>query len=129
MQRNIRVLVVKPNELPKEEIIKNTLKAKQEIVGGNIELAYLENDDSVVLICNEEGKIKELPANRDIGYDIIVGNMIIAGDDSETGEFVSLTDSQIEKYKFRFDEQSIIDTNTKYTEIMIAKEKLKVYEI
>ena len=129
MQRNIRVLVVKPNELPKEEIIKNTLKAKLEIVGGNIELAYLENDDSVVLICNEEGKIKELPANRDIGYDIIVGNMIIAGDDSETGEFVSLTDSQIEKYKFRFDEQSIIDTNTKYTEIMIAKEKLKVYEI
>ena len=122
-------MVVKPNELPKEEIIKNTLKAKQEIVGGNIELAYLENDDSVVLICNEEGKIKELPANRDIGYDIIVGNMIIAGDDSETGEFVSLTDSQIEKYKFRFDEQSIIDTNTKYTEIMIAKEKLKVYEI
>ena len=29
MQRKIKVLVVEPNELPKEEMIENTLKAKQ----------------------------------------------------------------------------------------------------
>ena len=127
MQRNIKVLVVKPNELPEEKMIKNTLIAKQEIVGGDIECAYLENDDSVVLICNEEGKMNGMPINRDIGYDMIAGNFIIAGDDYQTGEFVSLTDDQIEKYKKRFDEKSIEETNVKLSEILIKNNK--VYEI
>ncbi|MEG0980029.1 MAG: DUF3846 domain-containing protein [Oscillospiraceae bacterium] len=126
MQRNIRVLVVKPNELPEEKMIKNTLQAKQEIVHGLIECVYLENDDSVVLICNEEGKLNGLPINRDIGYDMIAGNMIIAGDDFNTGEFVSLTDNQIEKYKEFFNEKSIEKTNIKLARIIAKK---SVYEI
>lgn len=129
MQRNIRVLVIKPNKLPEERIIKNTLGAKQEIVDGNIECAYLDNDDSVVLICNEEGKINGLPINRDIGHDMIAGTFIVAGDDYETGEFVSLNDSQIEKYKERFNDQSIVDTNTRLARILNEREKISVYEI
>lgn len=129
MQRFIRGLIIRPNEVPKEQMIKNTLQAKQEIVGGRIECAYLENDDSVVLICNEEGKMEGLPMNRDIGYDIIAGSFIVVGDNYETGEFVSLTDDQVEKYKEVFNEKSIEKTNIKLAEMLVKKNKISVYEI
>ena len=57
MQRNLRCLYVKENSLPEEIIIPNTLKAKQDKVEGLIEYTYLPDDDEVVIICNEEGKI------------------------------------------------------------------------
>ena len=118
----IKGLLIKPYELPEEIEIDNTLEAKQEIVGGYIECVYLPNDDSVVLICNEEGKLLGLPFNRDIGQDIIAGPFIIVGDDPEIGEDRSLTDEQIKKYQNVFDEKSISDTNIKLTEIYLGKD-------
>ena len=128
MQRSIRCLKVEPNKLPEEVTIPNTLKAKQEIVGGDIEYAYIENDNSVVLICNEYGKLDGLTYNRDIGYDVIAGPFLIVGDE-DTGEDRSLSDEQIKKYKNVFNEKSIKDTNIKITEIMLKKNKINVYEI
>lgn len=128
MQRSIRCLKVEPNKLPEEVTIPNTLKAKQEIVGGDIEYAYIENDNSVVLICNEYGKLDGLTYNRDIGYDVIAGPFLIVGDE-DTGEDRSLSDEQIKKYKNVFNEKSIKDTNAKITEIMLQKNKINVYEI
>ena len=128
MQRSIKCLKVEPNKLPEEVTIPNTLKAKQEIVGGDIEYAYMENDNSVVLICNEYGKLDGLPYNRDIGYDVIAGPFLIVGDE-DTGEDRSLLDEQIKKYKNVFNEKSIKDTNAKITEIMLQKNKINVYEI
>ena len=58
MQRKIKVLVVEPNELPKEEMIENTLKAKQELVGGDIEYVSRDYYSDVIFICNEEGKLR-----------------------------------------------------------------------
>lgn len=43
----------------------------QKVVGGLIEIVELEYD--VDLICNEEGKIYNLPMNRVIKNDIIAG--------------------------------------------------------
>jgi hypothetical protein len=120
MQRNIRALVVKPYELPEEKMIKNSLEAKQEIVEGYIEYAYMLDDPSVVLICNEEGKLEGKSLNRDIGHDIIAGTFIIAGD-NDTGEDRSLTDDQIKKYQQRFNEKSITDTDAKINEIYCKK--------
>lgn len=128
MQRSIRCLKVEPNKLPEEVTIPNTLKAKREIVGGDIEYAYIENDNSVVLICNEYGKLDGLTYNRDIGYDVIAGPFLIVGDE-DTGEDRSLLDEQIKKYKNVFNEKSIKDTNAKITEIMLQKNKINVYEI
>ena len=91
----IRVLYVEPNKLPKEMMIDNTLEAKQHLVDGYIECTYLPNDTSVVLICNEEGKINGMRYNRDIGHDLIFGPFIIARDNPESGEFESLTDDQV----------------------------------
>ena len=122
MQRKIRVLVVEPNELPKEEMIDNTLKAKQDLVGGDIEYVSRDYYPDVIFICNEEGKLRGLPFNRDIGQDIIAGPFIIVGDDPEIGEDRSLTDEQIKKYQNVFNEKSISDTNIKLTEIYLGKD-------
>lgn len=117
----INVLIVEPNELPYEKEIPNTLEAKQEIVGGYIECTSLLDDDSVSIICNEEGKINGLPLNRYIGHDIIAGTFIIAGDDYENGEFKSLTEEQIKKYKERFGKESFAETENKIAEILLKK--------
>lgn len=117
----INVLIVEPNELPYEKEIPNTLEAKQEIVGGYIECTSILDDDSVSIICNEEGKINGLPLNRYIGHDIIAGTFIIAGDDYENGEFKSLTDEQIKKYKERFGKESFAETENKIAEILLKK--------
>lgn len=121
MQRDLNLLLVKPNELPKKITIKNTLKEKQKLVDGLIEYVYLPNCNDVVLICNEEGKLLGLPPNRDIGYDIVCGDFLIVGDDPELGEDRSLTEEQITKYSKMFDELSIEKTNQRINEILLSK--------
>ncbi len=121
----IKGLLVKPYELPEEIEFENTLEEKQRLVGGYIECAYPQNDDSVVFICNEEGKMNGMKLNRDIGYDIIAGPFIILGDDYDNGDFKSLTDEQILKYKMRFDKNSIIETENKILNILLNKNKNK----
>ena len=115
----IDVLIVEPNKLPYKKTIKNDLETKQKIVGGLIEVTSILDDDDVALICNEEGKVYGLPLNRDIGYDIIAGTFIIAGEVDEEGKFTSLTEEQIERYKKRFDEKSITETENKVTAILL----------
>ena len=104
------------------------MEAKQHLVGGYIECVYPTNDDSVVFICNEEGKINGMKLNRDIGYDVIAGQFIILGDDYENGDFKSLTENQIMKYKMRFDENSIKETENKILSILLNKNRNKDYE-
>ena len=120
MQRNIKVLVVEPNKLPYEKIIKNTLQEKQEVVGGLIEYTYMLDDDSVALVCNEEGKLMGLELNRDIGYDVIAGPFFIVGYD-DSGEDRSLTDEQLEKYKNRFGKESIEKTKEIVSKIILER--------
>ena len=124
----IKGLLVKPYELPTEIEIEDTLENLQGLVEGNIECVYLQNDSDVVLVCNDEGKINNMPLNRDIGYDIIAGPFLIFGDDYENGEFKSLTPDQILKYKMRFDEHSINQTENKILSIILNKQK-KEYEL
>lgn len=97
----MRVIIVEPNQAPRVEIIKNTLEAQQAIVGGDIEELYLAKD--AVAICNEEGKPRNLEANRKNGSDIIAGTFFIAGDDG-LEYLVSLTDEQIDTYMEQFQE-------------------------
>ena len=113
----IKCLLVEPFKIPKEIEIDNTLEAKQQMVGGYIECVYPTNDNTVIFICNEEGKMNGMPLNRDIGYDIIAGPFLIVGDDYENGDFKSLNDNQILRYKMRFDENSIVQTRNKIMKI------------
>lgn len=127
MKDKLRCLLVEPNKLPKEIEIDNTLEAKQHLVGGYIECVYPSNDNSVVFICNEEGKFNGMSLNRDIGHDIIAGPFLIVGDDYENGDFISLNDNQILRYKMRFDKNSITQTENKITSLLLNKQ-FKDYE-
>ena len=76
----------------------------QEIVGGLIQPIYL--DDSVALICNDEGKLMNLPANRGLRdrqiYDIVFGTFFLCGTPADSDHFTSLTPEQIEQYQKLF---------------------------
>lgn len=120
LQRRINVLLVEPGKLPVKKNIPNTLYAKQQLVNGSIEYAYLFDDKNAVLICNEEGKINGMEPNRDIGYDIIFGPFIIVGD-KDTGEDVSLSEEQIDRYMKKFGNMSIERTNAKLEVLKMKK--------
>lgn len=122
----IKGLLVEPHKLPKEIEIENTLDNLQSLVDGYIECVYLQNDNDIVLICNDEGKINNMPLNRDIGYDIIAGPFFIVGNDYENADFKSLTEEQILKYKIRFDKNSIKQTENKIMSILLNSKKREI---
>lgn len=93
-EKKIRVLYKEVGKAPKVKIIDNTLEAKQKLVGGLIEVIPY-ND--LLLICNEEGKILDLPPNVVFDYDYIAGNCFVIGDDYTNGDFKSLTTDEILK--------------------------------
>ena len=66
-ENEIRVLYVQPGKYPEERTIPNTLRALQELVGGDIECCRPWRD-SVCVICNDSGKIDGLPPNRLYGH-------------------------------------------------------------
>ena len=100
------VLVVEPEQRPKEKEIDDSLTAMQNIVGGYIQPVHL--DDSVVLVCNEEGKLMDMPANRGLWdengqlYDIVCGTFFLCNAPPDSDHFTSLTPEQVEQYQKRF---------------------------
>ena len=104
-KKTITVLMVEPNEHPKETELHTDLDSLQKAVSigadyqGLIELVNL--DDHTLLLCNEEGKLIGLPGNRKIGADIITGVFYVVGQDEE-GNRVSLSPELMETYKNRF---------------------------
>lgn len=73
----ISVLVKEPGEAAYHENVENSLETLQEIVSGFIETFTLDN--GVVVICNEEGRIWDLPYNCSIKDVEFVGTIILAG--------------------------------------------------
>lgn len=104
-QKEIKALMVAPGEHPREAVLKNDLDALQKAVSigcdnqGLIEVVSLEK--GVCIICNEEGKLLGLEGNRRLGGDIIAGVFYVVGED-KCGNFVSLTEAQMEHYSKRF---------------------------
>ena len=64
-EKQILVAIKKPGELPGvEPLFENSLEAFQKAVGGYIEAVTVASD--LVLICNEEGRLLNLPFNATI---------------------------------------------------------------
>lgn len=96
-ENEIRVLYVQPGKYPEERTIPNTLRALQELVGGDIECCRPWRD-SVCVICNDSGKIDGLPPNRLYGHtDFLAGSFVVCGNGGE--DFISLTDRQAFLYE------------------------------
>ena len=96
----MRILIVEPGLRPRRADIPHTLRDMQQTVGGYIEIIR-PFDDPVVLVCDEEGKLKGYELNRAIaGEDIIAGTFFLAGFAGE--DLTDLSDDLVEKYEALF---------------------------
>ena len=59
----MQVVIVEPEKKPFVQNIDDTLTSMQHIVGGTIQAVY-PFEEPVALICNDEGKLLNLPLNR-----------------------------------------------------------------
>ena len=97
----MRILVVEPGKQPEESEIDGSLESMQKIVGGLIQAIY-PFDDTVALICNDEGKLLGLPWNRVVGYDIIAGTFFLCDAPPDSENFEGLRVDQIRRYSSIF---------------------------
>ena len=103
----MRVLIVEPQRRPEVREIDGSLKSMQEVIGGLIQTLY-PFVEPVALVCNDEGKLMNLPANRGLWdesgqiYDVVVGTFFICGAPGDSDHFTSLTPEQIKRYRERF---------------------------
>ena len=91
-ENQILVVIKEPGQAPKvEPLFDNTLESFQKTVGGWIEAVTLSED--LVIICNEEGRLMDMPANVTVAGCEFVGTVIAVGVNGE--EFASLKSSNI----------------------------------
>ena len=103
----MQVVVVDPKKKPMVQDISPDLESMQKIVGGPIQAIY-PFEEPVALICNEEGKLLNLPLNRALRdeegnvYDIISGTFFLCAAPPDSDRFAGLTDQQVKTYMERF---------------------------
>lgn len=81
MSKKIKVLTKRPGALPRSVWISDTLENLQRTVGGYIETVTLQR--GLVVICDEEGRLKGKPYNCTINGVSFVGDIVIAGQKGE----------------------------------------------
>lgn len=102
MDKELRVVVVRPGETPYRTIIPNTLEAMQALVEGYIEVVprgisarYSGERKPLLIICNEEGKLLDHMEPNFYWYgNIIVGPAFVVGPTDSKGDFTSLSEKQ-----------------------------------
>ena len=114
-KEKLKILLKKVGREPQTKFIDNTLKAKQKLVGGLIEV--LDFEDDTLIICNEEGKILNLPPNTLFNTDSIAGDYFVVGNDFENADFKSLTDEQIQKITTIINNKSLKYSNKQLKDI------------
>ena len=81
--RTMRVVLVEPGKAARVAEIDGSLEGMQKTVGGYIQAVY-PFEETVCLVCNEEGKLQGLPLNRALRdednriYDIVAGTFSYA---------------------------------------------------
>ena len=85
----MRVVLVEPGKAARVAEIDGSLEGMQKTVSGYIQAVY-PFEETVCLVCNEEGKLQGLPLNRALRdednriYDIVAGTFFVC--DCSTGE-------------------------------------------
>ena len=112
----MKVIIVEPLKKPYEREIDSNLESMQKIVGGYIQAIYPFEDGEIALICNDEGKLISLPLNRALRdedgtvYDIVAGTFFLCRAPMDSDRFESLTESQMEFCKGRFEKIELFFT-------------------
>lgn len=105
-KKMLDVLLVKPNEHPRNVSIGAELEDLQQAVGGSIGASYPFADDPVAIVYNDDGKLMGLPLNRALRdedgqmYDAVAGTFLVVGLGEE--DFASLTPEMAQKYERLF---------------------------
>lgn len=77
-ENQILIIIKEPGKAPEiEPLFENTLQAFQTAVGGPIETVTV--DEHTVLICNEEGRLHQLPYNGIIAGIPFFGTVLAVG--------------------------------------------------
>lgn len=91
----LNVVFKSPNEAPSIKEVVDDLSTWQGLVGGYIEVVpYGDENLNILVICNEEGKLKGLQPNIYYYSDILVGNIVFVSSNAE-GDFIGLNKQQI----------------------------------
>jgi hypothetical protein len=99
----VKALAIKVGEFPDYVLLDNQLETFQKFVGGYIEVLPW---GEALIVCNEEGKLQNLPMNRPLFYngeivDVICGDFLIVSGDDE-GDFDDLPEELVEKFAEEF---------------------------
>ena len=81
MSKMIKAVIKRPNSKPYMIRLDGSLEVLQVTVGGYIEIVPIASD--LVVICDEEGKLKGKPYNCTICGEPFVGDLIFCGVDGE----------------------------------------------
>lgn len=93
-ENQILAVIKEPGQAPRlEPLFENSLEALQAAVGGCIETVTFSED--LVIICNEEGRLRGLPFNVEIGGVGFVGTILAVG--MKGDEFASVRASMVPK--------------------------------
>ena len=98
-KNKIKVLYMEVGKEPKFIEVVDKLKNLQELVDGFIESVYL--GENLVVICNEEGKLRDLDVNKFLFnidgrlVDVLCGNLFACRVDEE-GNFADIQDEDID---------------------------------
>ena len=101
------VLMIEPGKAPQRLELNHSLEEMQKAVGGFIQILY-PFGEPVALVCNEEGKLLGLPANRALRdesgavYDIVCGTFFLCGAPPDSDTLGSLTEEQVSRYEQHF---------------------------
>ncbi len=90
VKKPIRVVIKRPNEEPRVEIIEHSLDKFNELVEGTIDMVRMDGFD---LIINDEGLIHNMLPNIRWGEGYIAGPLVLVKCDEE-GETVSLSEEE-----------------------------------
>ncbi len=113
--KRIKLLYIRPNEIPREIIVPDTQRTIKDLVGNPMKTIYLDSatkgaKDKVILLYNENKDKGLVSANRYLShYGIIYGNFVIALE-NKNGYYKSLTNELITKYSELFGSESIKET-------------------
>lgn len=105
-KKMLDVLLVKPNEHPRNVSIGAELEDLQQAVGGSIGASYPFADDTVAIVYNDDAKLMGLPLNRALWdenglmYDVVAGTFLVVGLGEE--DFASLSPELAQKYEEYF---------------------------
>ena len=103
--RTMRVVLVEPGKAARVAEIDGSLEGMQKTVSGYIQAVY-PFEETVCLVCNEEGKLQGLPLNRALRdednriYDIVAGTFFVC--DCSTENFKSLSEEQLKRYTEKY---------------------------